>query len=37
MPKFDAFDEAVIEAPPVTVFKIILNEFSGLTHFISGV
>ena len=36
MPKFDAFDEAVIEAPPVTVFKIILDEFSGLTHFIPG-
>lgn len=36
MPKFDAFDEAVIEAPSITVFQIILDEFSGLTHFIPG-
>lgn len=36
MPKFDVSDEAVIDAPPVTVFKIILDEFSGVTRFMQG-
>ncbi len=36
MPKFDVSDEAVIDAAPVTVFKIILDELSGVTHFMPG-
>ncbi len=36
MPKFDTYDEAVIDAPPTTVFKIVLDELSGITHFIPG-
>ncbi len=36
MPKFDVYDEAVIEAPPLAVFNIILDEFSGVTRFIPG-
>jgi uncharacterized protein YndB with AHSA1/START domain len=32
MPKIDVTDEAVIDAPPMGVYKAILNEFSGVTH-----
>ena len=36
MPKFDVSDEAVINALPVTVFKIVLDELSGVTRFMPG-
>ena len=32
MPKIDVIDEAVIDAPPTVVYKAILDEFSGATH-----
>jgi uncharacterized protein YndB with AHSA1/START domain len=32
MPKIDVTDEAVIDAPPMDVYKAILDEFSGVTH-----
>lgn len=32
MPRIDAFDEAVIDSPPLAVFKAILNEAAGVTH-----
>jgi len=32
MPKIDAFDEAVIDSPPMVVYKAILNEAAGVTH-----
>ena len=32
MPKIDVTDEAVIDAPPVAVYKAILNEYAGVTH-----
>lgn len=32
MPRIDAFDEAVIDSSPVAVFKAILNEAAGVTH-----
>jgi hypothetical protein len=34
MPKFDVYDEAIIEVPPMTVFNVILDELSGVTRFI---
>lgn len=36
MSKFDVSDEALIDAQTFVVFKIILDEFSGITHFIPG-
>jgi len=32
MPKIDVTDEAVIDAPPLVVYKAILDEFTGVTH-----
>ncbi len=32
MPKFVVVDEAIINAPPLAVYKAILNEYSGVTH-----
>jgi uncharacterized protein YndB with AHSA1/START domain len=32
MPKFDTLHEVVIDKPPMVVYKAILNEFSGVTH-----
>ena len=32
MPRIDAFDEAVIDGPPLVVFKTILDEYAGITH-----
>jgi len=32
MPKIDVLDEAVIDAPPMVVYKAILNEYAGVTH-----
>ena len=32
MPKFDRLDEAVIDAPPMVVYKAILNEYAGVTN-----
>jgi hypothetical protein len=33
MPKdIDVVDEAVIDSPPLAVYKAILNEFAGVTH-----
>jgi hypothetical protein len=32
MPKYDVTDEAVIDSPPMTVYKAILNEYAGVTH-----
>jgi uncharacterized protein YndB with AHSA1/START domain len=32
MPKIDRLDEAVIDAPPMEVYKAILNEYAGVTH-----
>jgi hypothetical protein len=32
MPKIDVTDETVIDAPPMVVYKAILDEFSGVTH-----
>jgi len=32
MPKIDVVDEAVIDSPPLVVFKAILNEAAGTTH-----
>jgi hypothetical protein len=33
MPKVDVIDGVVIDAPPMAVFKAILNEYSGVTRF----
>jgi len=32
MPKSEPIDEAVIDAPPMVVYKAILNEYAGVTH-----
>jgi hypothetical protein len=32
MPRIESLDEAVIESPPMTVYKAVLNEFAGVTH-----
>jgi hypothetical protein len=32
MPKIDVLDEAVIDSPPMVVYKAILNEYAGVTH-----
>ena len=32
MPKIDVISEAVIDAPPMVVYKAILNEIAGVTH-----
>ena len=32
MPKFDVTDEFIIDAPPMVVYKALLNEFAGVTH-----
>ena len=32
MPKIDVIDEAVIDSPPTVVYKAILNEYAGVTH-----
>ena len=32
MPKIDAINEAVIDAPPMLVYKAILDELAGVTH-----
>jgi hypothetical protein len=32
MPRIDALDEAVIDSSPLTVYKAILNEAAGVTH-----
>jgi hypothetical protein len=32
MPKIDAINEAVIDAPPMVVYKALLNEVAGVTH-----
>jgi uncharacterized protein YndB with AHSA1/START domain len=32
MPKIDVTDEAVIDAPPKVVYKAVLNEYAGVTH-----
>lgn len=33
MPKVDVTDEIIIDAPPMVVFRAILDEYSGITHF----
>jgi hypothetical protein len=32
MPKIESLDEAVIDGQPMVVYKAVLNEFGGLTH-----
>ena len=32
MPKYDVINEAVIDSPPLVVYKAILNEHAGVTH-----
>ena len=32
MSKSELLDEAVIDAPPVTVYRAVLNEYAGVTH-----
>jgi phage-related protein len=32
MPKIDVVDEAVIDSSPMVVYKAILNEYAGITH-----
>jgi uncharacterized protein YndB with AHSA1/START domain len=32
MPKIDRLDEAVIDSPPLVVYKAILDEYAGATH-----
>jgi uncharacterized protein YndB with AHSA1/START domain len=32
MPKIDRLDETVIDAPPMVVYKAILDEYAGVTH-----
>jgi phage-related protein len=32
MPKIDRLDEAIIDSPPMLVYKAILNEYAGVTH-----
>ena len=32
MPKFEVIDGAVMDAPPMAVFKAVLDEYSGVTH-----
>ena len=32
MPKFDVTDKVVIDAPPMAVYKTLLDEFAGLTY-----
>jgi len=32
MPKIDVTDEVIIDSPPLVVFKAILNEIAGVTH-----
>ncbi len=32
MPKIDVTDEGVIDAQPLVVYKAILNEYAGITH-----
>jgi hypothetical protein len=32
MPEVDVLDEAVIDSPPMVVYKAILDEYAGVTH-----
>lgn len=32
MPKIDVADDAVIDSPPMVVYKAFLNEIAGVTH-----
>ncbi len=32
MPRIDTADEAVVDAPPLAVYKTILDVFAGVTH-----
>jgi hypothetical protein len=32
MPKIDSINDAVIDAPPMVVYKALLNEVAGVTH-----
>ena len=32
MPKFDVTDETIIDSSPIEVYKAILNEYAGVTH-----
>jgi hypothetical protein len=32
MPKYDVTDEAVLDSPPMVVYKAILDEYAGVTH-----
>ena len=32
MPKVDSIDEATIDAPPMVVYKAVLDEYAGVTH-----
>jgi uncharacterized protein YndB with AHSA1/START domain len=32
MPRIDAIDEVIIDSPPMVVFKAILDEVAGVTH-----
>jgi uncharacterized protein YndB with AHSA1/START domain len=32
MPKYELVDEAVIDAPPILVYKAVLDEYAGVTH-----
>jgi hypothetical protein len=32
MPKIDVTDEAIIDSPPLEVYKTVLDEYSGVTH-----
>jgi len=32
MPKIDVLDEAIIDSPPMVVYKAILNEYAGVTN-----
>ena len=32
MPKIDAVDEAIIDAPPMAVYKAVVDEYAGITH-----
>jgi uncharacterized protein YndB with AHSA1/START domain len=32
MPKYDFLDEGIVDSPPMEVYKALLNEASGVTH-----
>ena len=32
MPRIESIDEAIIDAPPMVVYKAVLDEYAGVTH-----